>query len=64
MLKKIPQDIWNIIADDLAEGIKSGKPKEGFLSAIEKCSEILSENFPAHDVNQNELLDGLVILDE
>ncbi|MDE6244924.1 MAG: TPM domain-containing protein [Treponemataceae bacterium] len=62
--EKIPQDIWNIIADDLAEGIKLGKTKEGFLSAIEKCSEILSEHFPAYNKDQNELPDGLVILDE
>ena len=61
--EKISQDIWNIIADDLAEGIKLGKTKEGFLNAIEKCSELLSEHFPAHDKNPNELLDGLVILD-
>lgn len=62
--KKIPQDLWNIIADDLASGIKNGKTKEGFISAVEKCGELLAENFPAKDENPNELNDGLVILEE
>lgn len=62
--KKIPQDLWNIIADDLASGIKNGKTKEGFIAAVEKCGELLQENFPAKDKNPNELSDGLVILED
>lgn len=60
---KISQDLWNIIADDLAQGIKSGQTKEGFISAVEKCGQLLAENFPAHEENPNELSDGLAILD-
>lgn len=60
--KKIPQDLWNIIADDLAAGIKAGKTKEGFINAVEKCGELLAEHFPAKAENPNELPDGLVIL--
>ena len=60
--EKIPQDLWNIIADDLADGIKTGNTKEGFINAVEKCGELLSENFPAGNDNPNELADGLVIL--
>lgn len=62
--QKIPQDLWNIIADDLALGIKSGKTKEGFIAAVEKCGELLAENFPAKKENQNELPDGLAILED
>ncbi len=62
--KKIPQDLWNIIADELAAGIKTGHTKEGFIGAIEKCGELLAEHFPAHSENPNELPDGLVILTE
>lgn len=62
--KKIPQDLWNIIADDLAQGIKNGKTKEGFISAVEKCGELLAEHFPAKNDNPNELCDGLVILQD
>lgn len=60
--KKIPQDLWNIIADDLAGGIKAGKTKDGFISAINKCGSLLAEHFPAKEENPNELPDGLVIL--
>lgn len=62
--KKIPQDLWNIIADELAEGIKTGHTKEGFIGAIEKCGELLTEHFPNGAENKNELPDGLVILTE
>lgn len=61
---KIPQDLWNIIADDLALGIKSGKTKEGFIAAVEKCGELLAEKFPAEKENPNELPDGLTILED
>lgn len=62
--KKIPQDLWNIIADDLADGIKNGKTKEGFISAINKCASLLEEHFPAKEENPNELADGLLILND
>lgn len=62
--RKIPQDLWNIIADDLSLGIKSGKTKDGFIAAVEKCGELLSENFPAEKENPNELSDGLEILED
>ncbi len=62
--QKIPQDLWNIIADDLAEGIRRGQTKEGFVSAVEKCGELLAEHFPAGEENPNELPDGLVILED
>lgn len=61
---KISQDLWNIIADELSEGIKTGKTKEGFIGAIEKCGELLSDNFPASKENTNELPDGLIILED
>lgn len=61
---KIPQDLWNIIADDLSAGIKYGKTKEGFIAAIEKCGELLTEQFPSGSENPNELADGLVILED
>lgn len=62
--KKIPQDLWNIIADDLASGIKAGNTKDGFISAINKCGTLLAEHFPAEEENPNELPDGLVILND
>lgn len=61
---KISQDLWNLIADELAEGLKKNKSKEAFLDAISKCGELLKENFPPAAENPNELPDGLVILED
>jgi putative membrane protein len=62
--QKIPQDLWNIIADDLSAEIKIGHAKEGFISAVEKCGELLAEHFPAHTENPNELPDGLIVQED
>lgn len=61
---KISQDLWNIIADDLAQGIKNQNTKDGFIAAVEKCGILLKEHFPCHQENPNELSDGLVILND
>ena len=62
--KKISQDMWNLLADELAENIKNGNITQGFTTIVEKCGELLAENFPNHEENPNELSDGLVILED
>ncbi len=62
--KKISQDLWNLIADELAENIRKGQTAEAFTTAIEKCGQLLAENFPPHEENPNEFPDGLVILED
>lgn len=59
---KISQDMWDLIADELAEEIKKGNTVQAFTNAIEKCGALLAQNFPAEEENPNELPDGLVIL--
>ncbi|MBR1638412.1 MAG: TPM domain-containing protein [Treponema sp.] len=61
---KISQDMWNLIADELAENIGKGQVKLAFTTAIEKCGALLAENFPPHQENPNELSDGLVIVED
>ena len=62
--QKISQDLWNLIADEMAENLKKGNAAVAFTTAIEKCGELLAENFPPHQENPNELSDGLVILED
>ena len=62
--KHISQDLWNLIADELAENLRKGEAAKAFTTAIEKCGELLAENFPPHEENPNELPDGLVILED
>lgn len=61
---KISQDLWNLIADELAEGLKKKDSKDAFINAISKCGQLLKENFPPEAENPNELPDGLVILED
>ncbi len=60
--EKISQDMWNLIADELADNLKKGESLTAFTNAILKCGELLSQNFPPLEENPNELSDGLVIL--
>ena len=62
--KHISQDLWNLIADELAENLRKGQAATAFTTAIEKCGELLAEHFPPHEENPNELPDGLVILED
>ena len=62
--KHISQDLWNLIADELAENLRKGEASKAFTAAIEKCGQLLAENFPPHEENPNELPDGLVILED
>ena len=62
--QKISQDLWNLIADELAENLKKGDAEAAFTSAIKKCGQLLAENFPNHEENPNELADGLVVLED
>ena len=62
--KHISQDLWNLIADELAENLRKGEAAKAFTTAIEKCGQLLAENFPPHEENPNEIPDGLVILED
>lgn len=60
---RIAQSEWDSIAQDLALGIKSGKTSEAIITAVHRCGRLLTDNFPAHRENPNELEDGLVLLE-
>lgn len=62
--QKISQDLWNLIADELAENLKKGDARQAFTNAVAKCGQLLAENFPNHEENPNELSDGLVVLED
>ncbi len=60
---RIAQSEWDSIAHDLALGIKAGKSGDAIVTAVNRCGSILTDNFPAHRENPNELEDGLVLLE-
>lgn len=61
---KISSDLWQIIADSLADEIKNDNLTYGYCEAVERCGELLKEHFPIKKNDVNELPDGLVILEE
>jgi len=62
--EKIDQAIWNTLAEKIASGVHEGKAITALLDAIQECGKILDEHFPADQENENELIDGLVILEK
>lgn len=62
--EKISADLWNIISDELSENLCRGNAKEAFVQAIEKCGQLLQDNFPVQAEKKNELYNGLVILED
>ncbi|WP_062327182.1 TPM domain-containing protein [Treponema endosymbiont of Eucomonympha sp.] len=62
---KISADLWKLIADELAAGIKGGGSEAAFIRAAERCGELLAQYFPAEAEgdNPNELRDGLTVLE-
>lgn len=60
---KISQDLWNLVADELAENLRSGKTKEAILGVVERCGNLLEENFPATEGSEDELSNAVVILE-
>lgn len=65
---KISDDLWNLIADEMTDSISKGNLKEAYISAIEKCGNLLAENFPldqnSTQQKKDELYNGLVVLEE
>lgn len=62
--EKISSDLWNIISDELSENLCKGNAKEAFVQAIEKCGQLLQDNFPVQAEKKNELYNGLVVLED
>lgn len=61
--EKIGQDLWNLVADEMAESLSKGNAKDAFLNAVNRCGDLLAENYPVEGKKENQLADGLVILE-
>lgn len=56
-----PQETWKDLIQIIIGGIKSGRPAEALIRAIDQCGKILASHIPAEEENPNELSDNLVI---
>ncbi|MEZ0393156.1 MAG: TPM domain-containing protein [Pseudobdellovibrionaceae bacterium] len=59
--KKLPQETWAQICQDMVEGIKKGKTAEGLVQAIQRSGELLAQHFPHGSENDNELSNHLIL---
>ena len=61
---KVQNAAWDGAMARLIDGVRTGRPAEGFEDAISLCGAILAEHFPPReDDNPNELSDAVVVLD-
>jgi len=59
---RVNPEIWSAAVGALTDGMKRGRPAEGFTAAIRLCGEVLAEHFPPGDDNPDELPNALVEL--
>src|SRR6266478_2989130 len=57
---KVTPQVWEAAIGALIEGIKQGRPGDGFVAAIEQCGAVLAEHFPPGALNRDELPNKLV----
>ena len=57
---KVHGEVWNAAIADLVQAVKSGRPADGFVAAIERCGAVLAAHFPPGSLNREELPDKLV----
>jgi putative membrane protein len=58
-----PDGTWDQAMTVLIEGLKQGRPAEGFTRCVAICADVLAAKFPARaGDNPNELPDAVVVL--
>ena len=60
--EKINDSYWEDIVGEFIIDIKNENLSNGYLKAIKSCNQILIENFPIHENDQNELSNEVVEL--
>jgi len=59
---KIPDEYWQKVVDEFVVDVKRGHLSNGYLKAIQACSEVLIQNFPIQEDDENELPNDVIEL--
>jgi putative membrane protein len=57
---KVSSDVWDSAVQALISAVKSGRPADGFVAAIEQCGAVLAKHFPPGALKRDELPDKLL----
>jgi putative membrane protein len=61
--EKVPPEVWSDVVNELVSHIGQKEPKKGFLMAINRAGDLLSEHFPPGSINHDELSNHLIIIE-
>jgi len=61
--EKVPESEWKDACATLTHALKEGKPREGFVAAIQKLGDVLAKPFPIQPKDVDELSNELRVLD-
>lgn len=57
---KAPHAVWDEVVGLLVDGLRRDAPADGFVAAVTRTGEVLSQHLPPRADDRNELPDGLV----
>lgn len=60
---RLSPETWDEVVHLMTSELKQKDLEKGMIKAIEKCGQILAQNFPPSRENPNELVDKLIIID-
>lgn len=58
--KAVGEGPWNAAVAAISEGMKTGRPADGFITAIGICGDALAAHFPAQGAGRNQLPNTLL----
>jgi putative membrane protein len=59
---RVPQSEWQDAIDALVAHMSGGRIADGFITAIEKCGNVLAANFPRSETSRDELPDRIYLI--
>jgi putative membrane protein len=57
---KVTSQVWDQAIAALVQGMREGRPGDGFVAAVERCGAVLAAHFPPGALNRDELPNKLV----